>query len=149
LIFFFKQFNPFVYAFSNRAIRRAFRQVIFRHCCCCICRKPIDEGDEQHTRRRHRAYSGSLTTDISQITSKGPNVSLTEVVRTIPETENNHDIVSNLLIRVPTTNIPAISFADFLEETGDDDISSEDDKESNQDLILTTTKEHLTPTSDT
>ncbi len=50
---------------------------------------------------------------------------------------------------MPTTNIPAISFADFLEETGDDDISSQDDKESNQDLILTTTKEHLTSTSDT
>ncbi|CAF0980783.1 unnamed protein product [Adineta steineri] len=123
--------NPFVYAFSNRAIRRAFRQVIFRRCCCCcICPKPSNNPEEQHTSQRQRGHSGSLTTDISQVVTKGINSSSVDTMRTIPRTQSNHNYPPSSLRRTSTTAAPIVSFADFLEETGDDDISSHDDKQS-------------------
>lgn len=146
-----KQFNPFVYAFSNRCIRQAFREVICRRCCCCICRKRTNQGNGHRTRRRQRGRSSSLTTDTSQITSKVPNAPSVDVVRTVPQIEHDDDTSSHPLFRGPTTGGPVVSFADFLagaDGGDDDDISSHDDKRSNHEFIPISTKEHLTTTSD-
>jgi hypothetical protein len=123
----FLKLNPFVYAFSNRAIRRAFRQVIFRRCCCCMCR--AQSTNERQIGRRQRIQSGSLTTDTVQIIPKRTSSFSADVCRTIPKTNNELDASVSSPFRGPSTGEPVVSFADFLADTGDDD--NNDDQQNN------------------
>ncbi|CAF0811216.1 unnamed protein product [Adineta ricciae] len=133
--------NPFVYAFSNRAIRRAFRQVIFRRCCCCFCRTSSDQFDDQFTRRRARAYSGSLTTDVSQSVFKGVQSTSFDVDRTASKIEKDLDSSSFRAVEAPV-----VSFKEFLAEKTDDDEdrSPQADKQPNQECETTLLKEQQT-----
>jgi len=62
------------------------------------------------------------------------------MIRTLPKIVNEYDASSSSPItpmRTPGSGGPVVSFADYLSETGGDDISSPDHKQSNRDLSLT------------
>ncbi|CAF3349562.1 unnamed protein product [Rotaria sp. Silwood1] len=141
--------NPFVYAFSNRAIRRAFREVIFRRFCCCICRKKSNQHNEQNMDRRRGNRGGSLPTDTSQITLKRKCSYTTDTVRSIPKRESSLETSSPKPVRSPNTSGPVVSFAEFLSETDDDDddITSHDNEKPNSELIPTSAEKNTTLTS--
>jgi hypothetical protein len=136
--------NPFVYAFSNRAIRRSFREVIFRRYCCCdlrfwlcrhFCPKKPDEYNEQYL----RPYSSSFTTQTSQVAPRRTSSFSAELIRPITKTVNGCGTISNspkTPNRTPGSGGPVVSFADFLVGTNDDDdgdgeILSNDNNQSN------------------
>ncbi|UJR10235.1 hypothetical protein I4U23_014448 [Adineta vaga] len=124
--------NPFVYAFSNKAIRRAFRQVIFRRCCCCLCGSPSDTFDEEYGRPRKRIYSGSLTTDISNSNFRALHSTSLDVGRISSKIKEDPDIPS---LRAPEE--PAVTVADFFaEKNGDDDDDDDDDDDADADDLL-------------
>lgn len=140
--------NPFVYAFSNRAIRRAFRQVIFRRFCCCIlrcwfcryfCPNKLNDYNDRQSYQHQRTYSNSFTTQTSQVAPRRTSSFSTELIRPLPKLTNNHDSTPSSIpvnpLRAAGTGGPVVSFADFLAETEDDDIvsSSPTVKQSNQD----------------
>ncbi len=135
IVCFFKKLNPFVYAFSNRQICQAFRQVIFRR--CCTFRR--QSNNEQQIDRHPRAYSGSLTTDTPQIIPKRINSFSIDRPRTISKTENDS---LNSSLRAPTISGLVVSFADCL----NDDVPPCDDKQSNSELVSTSTEKNPTPT---
>ncbi|CAF1033700.1 unnamed protein product [Rotaria sordida] len=145
--------NPFVYAFSNRAIRRAFREVIFRRFCCCICRKRLNQYNERKGHRRRCTASGSFTTETSQIGSRRKSSYSADLVRTIPKIECNSEPSSPKPIRSPNANGLAVSFAEFLSDTNNDDddndnnITSHNNEQSNSEFIPTSTKKNSTLTS--
>lgn len=117
------QLNPFVYAFSNRSIRRAFRQVICRRFCCCMCQK---KGTYDHKiSRRQRLNSASYTTDVSQGTLRRTNSYVAEVCRTIPKLNRELDTLVNSPFRTAHTGAPVVSFADSIAETAKDDDEEE------------------------
>lgn len=82
--------NPFVYAFSNRAIQRAFRQVLCQRFCCFCCKHRKSNNEEFVNGRRRRTKSGSLTTETSQTVSKLNNSLSTDNPR-VPM-KNTHDL---------------------------------------------------------
>ena len=131
-----------MYAFSNRAIRRAFRQVIFRG--CCFCRTSSDQCDDQSTRRRTRAQSGSLTTDISQSVFRGTKSTSFDVGRIASKIEKDLDSSSFRAVEAPV-----VSFNEFLAEKTDDDEehSPHADKQSNQECETMLLKEQQTSPS--
>jgi len=142
--------NPFVYAFSNRAIRRAFRQVLFRRFCCwgsrcwlCryLCPNKCKEYTDQESYQYQRNPSNSFQTQTSQVAPRRTSSLSDEIIRTLPKTSKDFDALSSSPI-TPKRTIgggggPVVSFADFLAETGDDDISTNDDKQSNKELSST------------
>jgi len=146
----FLKLNPFLYAFSNRAIRRAFRQVIFRRFCCCglrcwlcryLCPNKSNENNSQSYQYQRGHSGGSFTTQTSQVAPRRTSSLSTEMTRPLPKTSNDFDPLSSSPItpmRTAGTGRPVVSFADFLTETGgDDDILSNDDKQSNQESSST------------
>jgi hypothetical protein len=147
LIFILK-LNPFVYAFSNRAIRRAFRQIIFRRFCCCglrcwLCRNFCPNKSKENSEQSYqyqRNHSSSFGTQTSQIAPRRTSSLSTELIRPLPKTGNDYDASSNspiTPIRTAGSGGPIVSFADFLGETVADDISSNDDKQSNKESTST------------
>jgi len=139
--------NPFVYAFSNRAIRRAFRQVLFRRfCCSCLrcwlCRYLCPNKCKEYTNQEsyQRNPSNSFATQTSQVAPRRTSSLSGEIIRTLPKTSTDFDAISSSPV-TPMRTIggggPVVSFADFLAETGDDDISNNDDKQSKQELSST------------
>jgi hypothetical protein len=149
IVSFLLKLNPFVYAFSNRAIRRAFRQVICRRFCCCglrcwvcqcLCPNKCNEYDQQQSFQYQRAHSNSFATQTSQVAPRRASSISAEMIRTLPKTANEYDASSNSPItpmRIVGSGGPVVSFADYLSETGVDDISSPDDKQSNRDVSST------------
>jgi hypothetical protein len=149
LILFILKLNPFVYAFSNRAIRRAFRQVLFRRFCCCglrfwlcryLCPNKANENNEQTSYQYQRGHSNSFATQTSQVAPRRTSSLSTEMTRTIPKTDNEFNALSSSPItpmRTAGIGGPVVSFADFLAETGADDISSNDDNKSNHESSST------------
>ncbi|CAF1465752.1 unnamed protein product [Adineta steineri] len=143
--------NPFVYAFSNRAIRRAFRQVLFRRFCCCrsqcwlcryFCPNKATRYSEPSSSQYQRTHSNSFTTQTSQVAPRRASSSFSaDIARTIPKQMNNFDVLSNSPIRTPGgSGGPVVSFAEFLPVTNSDDeiISNNNNKQSsNQELNLT------------
>jgi hypothetical protein len=116
--------------------------VIFRRFCCCFCRKKPNQYEND---RHQRDYSGSLTTETSQIPSRPTKSFTREGSRTKAKQINDLDSSTDLPFREPTTSGPVVSFTDFLAQTGDDDLSSHDDKESNEEFI---SKKNPTLTAD-
>ncbi len=60
-----------------------------------------------------------------------------EIIRTLPNTGNDFDAVSNSPkspVRTAGGGGPIVSFADFLAETGSDEVASNDGKQSNEEL---------------
>lgn len=147
--------NPFVYAFSNRAIRRAFRQIIFRRfCCCCglrywlcryFCPNKLNENCDP-SYQYQRGHSNSFATQTSQVAPRRTSSLSTELLRPLPKTNTNDgDASSNSPLtpmRTAGSGGHVVSFADFLAETGGDEISSNDDKQSNHE-ISSTPKENI------
>ncbi|CAF0755379.1 unnamed protein product [Rotaria sp. Silwood1] len=137
--------NPFVYAFSNRAIRRAFREVIFRRFCCCglqcwlcrhLCPNKANEYNQQQPCQYKRDPSNSIGTEALQIAPRRTYSLSAELIRTIPKTVEHLDA----LLCTPTQTIdnegPVVSFA----ETGKDDILSNDNKQSSEEVKPTSTE---------
>ncbi|CAF3895499.1 unnamed protein product [Rotaria sp. Silwood2] len=133
--------NPFVYAFSNRAIRRGFREVIFRRFCCCICPKKSNQCNEQTVHRRRCIRSDSFT-DSSQIASKRKNSYSVDTIRAIPKPEDNLETSCSKQVQSPNTNGPVVSFAEFLSDTDNDDISSHNNEQPNTAFIPTSTEKN-------
>ncbi|UJR35776.1 hypothetical protein I4U23_028524 [Adineta vaga] len=135
--------NPFVYAFSNRAIRRAYRQIIFRRFCCCglrcwlcryLCPNKSNTCNEQVSSQYSRARSSSYTTQTSQIAPRRTSSVTGEVIRTIPKVANGFEALSSspkTPSRIAGNSGHVVSFADFLAETDDDKIVSNQELNSN------------------
>ena len=131
--------NPFVYAFSNRAIRRAFRQVICRRFCCYfwfLCR---NKSDQPVTTRRQRAHSGSLTTETSQLPPRRTSSLSADALRNKPKVDPDGNLPAVSVFRGANTGAPAVSFADFLAQTAEDEkelpIEEEEEKSNRQTLV--------------
>jgi hypothetical protein len=141
--------NPFVYAFSNRAIRRAFRQVIFRRFCCCglrcwlcryFCPNKSNEYNDPQSYQYQRGTSGSFATQTSQVAPRRTSSLSAEMVRILPKPGNDFEAAPDSPItplRTGSRGGPVVSFADYLVETGSDHISIKDEKQSNQELSST------------
>ncbi|CAF2391627.1 unnamed protein product [Rotaria sp. Silwood2] len=134
--------NPFVYAFSNRAIRRAFREVIFRRFCCCglqcwlcrhLCPNKADQFNQQQSCQYKRDHSNSIGTEALQIPPRRTYSLSAELIRTIPITIDNLDSALDTPARTTDNGGPVVSFA----ETGKDDILSKDNKRSSQEFTPT------------
>lgn len=133
------QLNPFVYAFSNRAIRRAFRQILFRRFCCCnlrcwlcrrLCPNKSQEYQNQQSNRYQRARSNSFTTQISQVVPRRTSSLSAEVTRTLPIAGSLFDSLIDTPRIAGSGTGPVVSFADFVNETGTDEVTSKDEKPS-------------------
>ncbi|CAF2119252.1 unnamed protein product [Rotaria magnacalcarata] len=128
--------NPFVYAFSNRAIRRAFREMIFRRFCfCCICQKKSTPFNESSLSRRRGTDSGSIGAEVSKIPTKQANSYLVDNVRAISKKENGVDDSSNKLPLDSNTHRPAVSFADFINEHDPNNDTSRDNQKPSSEFI--------------
>ncbi|CAF1155134.1 unnamed protein product [Didymodactylos carnosus] len=100
--------NPFVYAFSNRAIRRSFQHILFRKICCCyyktkfLCqRKP----QEYSTSTQNNSIVTQISTNTIRrdssftneyISTKKPNGILTTVT-SLPSNQQNHVSFAEML----------------------------------------------------
>ncbi|CAF1571890.1 unnamed protein product [Adineta ricciae] len=140
--------NPFVYAFSNRAIRRAFRQIIFRRFCCwcgfrcwlCryFCPTKTSAYNEQLASQYQYTHSSSYTTQTSQIVPRRASSLTGDVLQTNVKVANGcFEALSNspkTPNRPPGHSGPVVSFADFLAETGEDEVLSNGDAHSNEEL---------------
>ena len=147
--------NPFVYAFSNRAIRRAFRQVIFRRFCCCglrcwlcrhFCPNKSNEYNDQLSSQYQRGHSSSFQTQISQVAPRRTSSLSAEFIQPISKTTDGFDALSSspkTPIRTPGSGGPVVSFADFLAEASDDEILSNNTKQLNQDFPSTETNQKI------
>jgi hypothetical protein len=141
--------NPFVYAFSNRAIRRAFRQVIFPRFCCCglrfwlcrhFCPNKSDEYNDQLSGQYQRGHSNSFQTQISQVAPRRTSSFSAELIQPISKTTDSFEALSSspkTPIRTTGSGGPIVSFADFLVEANDDEILSNNNKQLNQDFPST------------
>ncbi|CAF2928401.1 unnamed protein product [Rotaria sp. Silwood2] len=134
--------NPFLYAFSNRAIRRAFREVIFRRFCCCglqcwlcrhLCPNKADQFNQQQSCQYKRDHSNSIGIEALQIPPRRTYSLSAELIRTIPITIDNLDSALDTPARTTDNGGPVVSFA----ETGKDDILSKDNKRSSQEFTPT------------
>ena len=151
----FLQLNPFVYAFSNRAIRRAFRQVIFRRFCCwglrcwlcrLICPQKCTEYSQQPSYQYQRNHSSSFATQTSQVAPRRASSISAEIIRTLPKIVHDYDASSGspmTPIRSAGSGGPVVSFADFLAGTTGDNISLHEEKQSNRDLSSTPLQKSL------
>ncbi|CAF1246701.1 unnamed protein product [Adineta ricciae] len=139
--------NPFVYAFSNRAIRRAFRQIIFRRFCCwcgfrcwlCryFCPTKANAYNEQLASQYQYTHSSSYTTQTSQIAPRRASSLTGDVLRTDVKVANGFEALSSspkTPNRTPGHSGPVVSFADFLAETGEDEVLSNGDAHSNEEV---------------
>jgi hypothetical protein len=152
---FYLKLNPFVYAFSNRAIRRAFRQVICRRFCCCglrcwlcrhFCPNKANEYNDQPSSQYQRGHSNSFATQTSQVAPRRTSSLSADIIRPISKTTNDFDASSSspkTPVRTPGNGGPVVSFADFLAETSADEISSYDNKQSDQEFRLTANQNFL------
>ncbi|CAF1402147.1 unnamed protein product [Rotaria magnacalcarata] len=130
--------NPFVYAFSNRAIRRAFREVIFRRFCCCglqcwlcrhFCPKKSNQYDRQQSYPNNRDNSYTVGADVLQVAPRRPYSVSHELIRKVSKTPNDIDPPLSTSIRTAGSEEgPVVSFANFVVPTVDEDPSLEDDK---------------------
>ncbi|CAF3069820.1 unnamed protein product [Rotaria socialis] len=130
--------NPFVYAFSNRAIRRAFREVIFRRFCCCglqcwlcrhFCPKKSNQYDRQRSYPNKRDNSYSVGSDVPQVAPRRTYSLSHELIRKVSKTSNDTD--PPLSTPIPTAGSgegPVVSFVNFVVPTIKEDPSLEDDK---------------------
>ncbi|CAF1044445.1 unnamed protein product [Rotaria sordida] len=129
--------NPFVYAFSNRAIRRAFREVIFRRFCCCglqcwlcryFCPNKSNKYNQQKSCKHKRDLSSSIGTETLQIAPRRTYSLSTELSRTIPQIIDNLDASLSKRARTIGSGSPVVSFT----EKDKDDILSDDNKQTNE-----------------
>ena len=113
MLSFFK-LNPFVYAFSNRAIRRAFREVIFRRFCCWCCAKKTNHYESS---RHQRDYSGSLTTDTSLMAPRQTKSFKTDNNdKKKSKTESNHDPSTEQQPQLHPSTVHSLLLQELLEE---------------------------------
>lgn len=93
--------NPFVYAFSNRAIQRAFRQVLFKRYCCCnlqcwLCRyfcpqKSAERYQDQLSYQYQRNFSNSYGTQSSQVAPRRTVSLSSDVTRKVTSGANGFE----------------------------------------------------------
>ena len=129
-----------MYAFSNRAIQRAFRQVIFRRFCCCdlqcwlcrhVCPEKSNRYQDHQPHQYQRARSNSFATQTSQVAPKRTSSYSPESSRTLPKTGNGCS--PPLITPMPSSadQDPIVCFAEFLEGLAVESVSGNDDKEGN------------------
>ncbi len=106
--------------------------MIFRRFCCCCC--PRKKTNQYECSRHQR---GSLTTETPQIAPRQIRSFQTDNGRTKSKKENDLDSSTTSPFRGPNNDGAAVSFADFLAETGEENnnTTSVDDKQSNQESI--------------
>ncbi|CAF0738295.1 unnamed protein product [Didymodactylos carnosus] len=116
--------NPFVYAFSNRAIRRSFQHVLFRKICCCTrlcCCCSTSLCQQKRQKFSPNNLNNSITTQTSINTTRLDSILTHDHV---PTMKSNGTLKTK--ISSPPTQPSHVSFAEML-AAGDDDAPRETD----------------------